>query len=164
MSRKLTAVAVILAAFACAIGCTNNEQAGESRKAPDFTLQDLSNQKVRLSDFKGRVVMLEFWATWCPPCRSAIPTLEKLHKTYESRGLKVLAVSVDEGGWDNVRSFARERGISYTVLRGIDDVYSNYTIRLIPAMFLLDKQGVIQKRYVGEMDEDRIEKDVQALL
>ena len=163
MYKNLLAAAVVILALLTA--CTSREkEAASPDAAPDFTLKDLSGKDVKLSDYKGRVVIIEFWATWCPPCRTSIPALEKLHKTYSSKGLTILAVSMDDGDWDRVRDFCKERNITYTVLQGTDQVSTKYTVRMIPTTYLVDRQGMIQKRYIGEMNEERIEKDIQALL
>ena len=163
MSRKaIVMISIItLALFA---GCPIKEKKGATAAAPDFTLQDNSGKQVRLADLKGRVVLLEFWATWCPPCRAEIPAIERLHTQYGSKGLTVLAVSLDEGGWDEVKSFATEHKISYTVLRGTEDVSAKYMVRLIPSMFLIDKQGNIMKQYMGGGNVEAVEQEIKALL
>jgi peroxiredoxin len=165
MSKKaIIMISIItLALFA---GCTSKDKdkKGATAAAPDFTLQDMSGKKVRLADFRGKVVLLEFWATWCPPCREEIPTLERLHRQYGSKGLTILAVALDEGGWDGVKSFAAERKIGYTVLRGTEDVSAKYMVRLIPAMFLIDKQGNIKKQYMGGGRDEAVEQEIKALL
>jgi peroxiredoxin len=163
MSRKaIVMISIItLALFA---GCPIKEKEGATAAAPDFTLQDISGKQVRLADLKGRVVLLEFWATWCPPCRTEIPAIDRLHTQYGSKGLTVLAISLDEGGWDEVKSFATERKISYTVLRGTEDVSAKYMVRLIPSMFLIDKQGDIKKWYMGGGNIEVVEQEIKALL
>lgn len=149
-------------AVALLVGCTSKSQ--QANTPADFTLQDMGGKKVTLSDYRGKVVLLEFWATWCPPCRASIPGLEKLHQSYKNKGLVVLAVSMDEGEWNSVKSFMTDYGITYTVLKGTDKVVGQYHVRSIPMAFILDKEGKISKRYVGYgMDED-IEKDIKAIL
>src|SRR5574337_170942 len=119
MPRKLFVTVVV--ATALLFGCTNKGAQSDST-APDFTLQDMVGKSVKLSDYKGKVVLLEFWATWCPPCRASVPGLEKLHEAYKDKGLAVLAVSMDEGGWDVVKTFMTEQGITYSVLKVNEDV------------------------------------------
>lgn len=164
MFRKVLVVLVVAAALL--IGCTRRDasDAASSTKASDFTLQDLNGKKVSLSDFKGKPVLLEFWATWCPPCRESIPGIEKLYKSYGTRGLVVLAVSLDQGGWDAVKAFASEQGITYTVLKGDEDVASKYQVRTIPMLLIMDKDGKIVKRYLGVGDDEELEKDIKAVL
>ena len=163
MSKKAIVIVsiVTLALFA---GCTIKEKEGATAAAPDFTLQDISGKKVRLADLKGRVVMLEFWATWCPPCRAEIPAVERLHREYGDKGLTVLAITLDEGGWDEVKAFIAESKISYTVLKGTEDVSAEYKIRLIPATFLIDKEGNIRKQYMGGGSNEALEQEIKALL
>jgi peroxiredoxin len=152
----------ILAPAVLVAGCTRTEQ--RSAKAPDFTLQDLSGKNVHLADLRGKVVMVEFWATWCPPCRASIPEIERLHRNYQGKGLVTLGISVDEGGWDEVSAFARDAGISYTILKGDEEVMSEYMVRAIPATFLVDKNGMIVKQYTGEGYGDDMDRDIRSLL
>ena len=157
-------VMLFVLAVAMATGCTDKSAPPEVSASSDFTLQDMSGQTVKLSDNKGKVVLLEFWATWCPPCRESVPGLEKLHRAYKDKGLVVLAVSVDEGGWDEVRSFIALQGITYRVLKGTNDVSVQYKVRSIPMTLLLNKEGKITKRYLGGGYDEDLEKDVKAIL
>ena len=165
MSRKTIAIFSIITLLLIA-GCTNkaNEKESATAAAPDFTLQDISGKKVRLADLKGKVVMLEFWATWCPPCRAEIPAIERLHTQYSGKGLTILAIALDEGGWDEVKAFVAEQKISYPVLKGTDDVSAKYMVRLIPSMFLVDKLGNIKKQYMGGGNIEAVEREIKALL
>jgi thiol-disulfide isomerase/thioredoxin len=160
MFKKIIVFMVLAAALQ--IGCTKNTQT--DTVAADFTLQDMSGKNVKLSDYKGKVVLLEFWATWCPPCRASAPGLEKLHKNYKDKGLVVLTVSMDEGGWDEVRSFITEYGITYAVLKGTEDVAVQYQVRSIPLLLILNREGKISKRYLGFGAEEDLEKDIKAYL
>jgi peroxiredoxin len=161
MFRKAVVLMVVVAALFA--GCTKSEKRGKRSPAPDFTLQDLSGRNVRLSDLRGKVVLVEFWATWCPPCRASIPVIEHLHQTYAEKGLVVLGISIDEG-WDAVKSFAREQGITYTVLKGSDEVSQQYMVRVVPTLFLVGKDGIIAKQYVGGEEEETLAQDVQSML
>jgi thiol-disulfide isomerase/thioredoxin len=108
--------------------------------------------------------MLDFWATWCQPCRDSIPGIVQLHKDYAGKGLAILAISLDGGDNEELKTFQKEHGMAYTVLVGNDDVTSQYSVRTIPMMILIDKSGKIQKRYLGAGNEDDIEKTVKQLL
>ncbi len=145
------------------LGCTSGGSRS-SASASDFKLQDLNGKTVRLSDFKGKPVLIDFWATWCPPCRASIPEIVKLHKTYGSKGLVVISISLDEGDWDAVKSFATEVGITYPVLKGNDDVNSQFNVRSIPMVVIVNKEGKIVKRYLGVGDDDELERDVKTVL
>jgi peroxiredoxin len=162
MFKNLLAAAIVI--LVLLPGCTSREKQAGSAAAPDFTLRDMSGKKVSLSGLKGSVVLLDFWATWCPPCRSSMPGLERLHKTYGGRGLTVLAISMDEGGWDNVKSFMDENRITFSVLQGTEEVSTKYLVRMIPAVYLVDKQGIIRKQYLGAGNDEEIEKEIKALL
>jgi peroxiredoxin len=156
-------VVLSIVAIALLAGCTD-QGAQLDTMAADFSLQDMNGKTVRLSDYKGKVVLLEFWAAWCPPCRVSVPGLEKLHKSYKDKGLVLLAVSMDEGGWDEVRSFIAESGITYTVLKGTEEVAIQYEVRSIPMMLVLNKEGKIAKRYLGMGSDEDLEKDIKAVL
>lgn len=161
MFKKI--VIVMVAVMALQVGCTS-KSSPTNTVAADFTLQDMSGKNVKLSDYKGKVVLLEFWATWCPPCRASAPGLEKLHKNYKDKGLVVLTVSMDEGGWDEVKSFIKEYGITYAVLKGTEDVAAQYQVRSIPLLLVLNKEGKIAKRYLGFGNDEDLEKEIKAYL
>jgi len=157
-------VILSIVVMALAAGCVDKGAQPGALVAPDFTLQDMSGKIVKLSDQKGKVVLLEFWATWCPPCRAAVPGLEQLHKAYKDKGFVLLAVSMDLDDWDEVRSFIKEKGITYTVLKGTDVVGEQYRVRSIPMTLVLNKEGRIAKRYLGMGNDEDLEKDIKALL
>lgn len=117
--------------------------------APDFTLRDTAGNRVTLSQLKGKVVLLDFWATWCGPCRQSMPSVQKLHEEYASKGLQVLGVNVDEDP-SSVAAFAGKMGITYPVLlAGGTGVDSEYGVTGIPAFLLLDKEGRAADSWVG---------------
>jgi len=163
MFRKVLAVS--FTAFVLFFGCTNKgEQASAEPTAPEFTLQDMNGNTVSLSDFTGKVVIIDFWATWCTPCRAAIPGLERLYKAYNAKGLVVLGISVDQGGWDLVKEFGAGLGITYPILKGNDDVFVKYMVRSIPMLVITDRKGKMRKQYIGVMSEEDLENEVKALL
>jgi thiol-disulfide isomerase/thioredoxin len=159
--KRIIVLSIVMIALLA--GCTDRGVQSDTM-ASDFSLKDMSGKTVRLSDYKGKVVLLEFWATWCPPCRASVPGLEKLHKAYKDKGLVLLAVSMDEGGWDEVQSYVKESGITYTVLKGTEDVATKYQVRSIPMMLVLNKEGKITKRYLGMGSDEDLEKDIKASL
>lgn len=164
MYRRAFAVSIII--LAVLIGCTRSDErsTAASGDAPNFKLQDLNGKTVQLSDFKGKPVVLEFWATWCQPCRDSIPGLAKLHKDYADKGLVILAISLDGGAPEDIRMFQKEHGMTYTVLMGNEEVASQYSVRTIPMTLVLDKSGKIRKRYLGAGNEDAVENIVKQLL
>ena len=159
------ALAVSFTAFVLFFGCRNKgEQASAEPTAPEFTLQDMNGNTVSLSDFTGKVVIIDFWATWCSPCRAAIPGLERLYKAYNAKGLVVLGISVDQGGWDSVKEYGAGLGITYPILKGNDDVLVKYMVRSIPMLVITDRKGKMRKQYIGVMSEEDLENEVKALL
>lgn len=124
-------------------------------RAPDFTARDLSGKDVSLSGLAGRVVVLEFWATWCPPCRLTIPDLIALQDRYRDRDVTVLAVSIDDGRnlVSKLFDFSRENKINYTILLGHDAITQAYKVQSIPVVFLIDKKGKIVSRHMGAVED-----------
>ena len=122
--------------------------------APDFALPSLDGNTVRLSDFRGKkAIFLNFWATWCPPCRLEMPTMEKAYQEYKSQGLEILAVSVDAGQKSVVKNFLQEFKLTFPALLDPDmEVLRLYRMFSLPATFLIDKQGIIRHRELGYSD------------
>lgn len=160
--RKL--VIAFLAALLLGACVQGEKGAAASAQAPDFTLQDLDGRSVSLSGLRGKVVILDFWATWCLPCREAIPEIERLYSTYAGKGLVVLGISLDEGNWNAVKSFRDEYGITYPILKGDYDIERNYMVRTIPMLVIVDREGNIRRRYIGGGAEEEIEKEIRPLL
>ena len=123
-------------------------------RAPDFALPSLDGNTVRLSDFRGKkAVFLNFWATWCPPCRLEMPTMEKAYQEFKTRGLEILAVSIDAGPKRAVKDFMQEFKLTFPALLDPDmEVMQLYRFFSIPATILIDKQGIIRHRELGYSD------------
>ena len=144
---------------------------GESQKedaksaVPDFTLPDIDGKYYRLSDYKHRVVLLDFWATWCEPCIDQIPELNIFRTIYEKDGLAVISVAVESGSLKNIRETAAKHDIAYPVLVGTDAVQNKFKIVGFPTTYLIGKPWRIHKKYVGLKSAKRtIEQDIQSLL
>lgn len=164
MLRRLIIVLFVLLSVVSA-GCPERvERRVSEGAAPDFALQDLDGKKVSLSDFKGSVVIVNFWATWCGPCRATIPGLENLYRKYSPKGLVLLGISLDDGGWDYVKSFKQEYGISYPILKGNSDVASKYMVRTIPFIVIVGRDGQVHNRLHGFGAEEKLEKEIKKLL
>ncbi len=134
-------------------------------KAPAWKLKDLQGKEVSSADFKGKVVVIDFWATWCPPCRAEIPGYIALQKKYADKGLVILGVSVDEDGAKVVAPFAKAKGINYKMLLFTDDVVAAFGgIEGIPTTFLIDRDGNIRDKKVGMAEEADYEKLIVELL
>jgi peroxiredoxin len=131
--------------------------------APGFTLADLNGHPVSLADFKGKVVVLDFWATWCPPCKREIPDFIELQSQYGSRGLQIVGIGLDEP--EKLKAFAISHGMNYSVLMGTDDIAMKYGgISGIPTTFIIDKSGKIVNRFEGFRSKDVFENEIRRLL
>ena len=125
--------------------------------APDFTLKDLDGNTVRLSDLRGKVVFINFWATWCPPCRAEMPEIESVHQDYKDKGVVVLGVDISEPE-STVRQYIQQGGFSWTiVLDSTGEVARDYQVVAIPTSFFLDREGIIKAVNVGAMTKRAIE-------
>jgi peroxiredoxin len=128
---------------------TNNTGNSSAELAPDFVLTDTQGNQVKLSDYRGKVVILDFWATWCPPCRKGIPDLIDLKKTFKDR-LTIIGISLDTDSKNEVVPFMKEYGINYKVVYGDNDVVQKYgNIQAIPTSFIIDQKGNIVTSFVG---------------
>jgi len=135
------------------------------KEAPDFTLPDLDGKPFKFSDLKGKVIILDFWATWCPPCRTEIPHFKSLYSQYKGDGLEVIGIALDQGGANVVRPFAEDFQINYPILIGNQRVTEDYGgIRGIPTTFIIDRQGRIVEKFVGYRDKEVFESVIQDLL
>lgn len=137
-----------------------------SQPAPDFQLQSTDRTTVRLSDYKGQIVLLNVWATWCPPCVRETPRLVRVYERYKGQGFVMLGVNMTfQDKADKVTTFAREQGISYPVLLDTDGaVAQQYAGRVMPTSYLIDREGKIVVTKVGEVDEAQLSEQVAALL
>ena len=137
----------------------------ESKRAPEWQLKDLDGKPVKLSDFKAKVVVLNFWATWCPPCRKEIPALIALHAGYKDQGVVVIGVSMDQGGPSVVKSFARRTKINYPVVMGDEATAAAYgSVQVIPTTFFIDREGNIAGQHEGDLDQKGFESAIKPLL
>jgi len=136
---------------------------GVASGAPGFALPDVNGKTVSLSDYKGKVVILDFWATWCPPCKREIPDFIELQKSYGSKGLQVVGIALDEPG--KVQAFAQQNGMNYPVLLGTDDIAIKYGgIQGIPTTFVIDKSGKIVNKFEGFRPKSVFEEEIKKLL
>lgn len=130
----------------------------------DFALEDLSGRTVRLSDFRGKVVLVDFWATWCPPCREEIPGFVDLHAKYRARGVEFVGISFDQSA-DPVRRFVRSFGIEYPIVFGTPDVAMAYGgVDAIPTTFVIDREGRIRAKHTGYSPPELFAKAIESAL
>lgn len=136
------------------------------KPAADFAFPDLRGKSLRLSDLRGKTVLLDFWATWCGPCVEDIPTLNALERKFKDRGFTVLGVSIDEAGPKEVAAFVKEHQLSYPVVLtgGQDNIPEGYGVFGLPTAYLIDPSGVIRQKYYGPKSEEEVEKDVEGVL
>jgi peroxiredoxin len=147
-------------------GITKATEIGKKGSAaPDFQLKSLDGQQVRLSDFRGKAVLLNFWATWCAPCKIEMPWFVDLQKQYAAQGLQVIGVAMDDSGEPAIAKFAKEMGVNYPVLIGKEAVGDAYGgVEFLPTTFFIDRQGKIVDRVFGLVGHNEIEEDVKKSL
>ncbi len=138
--------------------------APEHRPAPDFTLPQLDGQQLQLSSYRGKVVLLDFWATWCVPCRAEIPQFIELQKKYGDRGLQIIGVSMDDGP-EPVRTFYQQFHITYPVVMGTAKTGDQYGGVLgLPIAFVIGRDGLIYSKKIGAADMAALEREISKLL
>lgn len=143
--------------------------AAESKGYPvkGFSVPHLADpaQTISLDDLKGKVVLIDFWATWCGPCRYEIPTLNALYEKYQDRGFELIGMTVDRGQVSQVAASATKLGLRYPVVWADEQVQMAFGgIRVVPTKFLLDKEGNVRKRYEGVVPEEVLQNDIDSLL
>ncbi len=142
-------VIVVLALFMTGCSSSPSQDTKVGSLAPDFQLYNLNGKPVSLSDYRGTPVLLNFWATWCPPCRAEMPYLQQVYEEWSVQGLKLLAVNIGESSAE-VEEFMQSYNLTFPVLLDTkQDVSQIYNIRYIPATFFIDKDGIIQVVKVG---------------
>jgi len=141
------------------------EAQNSSVMAPDFTLPTTDGKTLKLSNFRGKMVIIDFWATWCPPCRKGIPDLIDLKIKYGKKGLEIIGVSVDTDTKNQVIPFIKEKGINYPVVYGNQNLYMQYGgIRAIPTTFVIDTEGKIVASYEGLVPKLAYENHIKKIL
>lgn len=135
------------------------------KAAPEFELKDASGKVVHLADYRGKVVVLDFWATWCGPCGIEIPWFIEFQRKYKDRGFEVLGVSMDDDGWKAITPFVAEKKINYRILLGDDKTGDQYGgVEALPTTFVIDRQGRIASVHVGLASRKDFEDAIEKLL
>jgi peroxiredoxin len=174
---SLSRVSIPLAAalvFGYLAGCSSSPRAvnaasvkpdKERKVAPNFTLKDADGKVVHLADYKGKVVLLDFWATWCSPCKVEIPWFMDMQRKSKDRGLEVLGVAMDDEGWEVVKPFVAKMGVNYRILAGNDATAQAYGgVDALPTTFLIDRTGKIAAVHVGLASKKDFEDGIEQLL
>ena len=170
-SRFSLIVTVALVLTGCSEGPRSVKAAGkvkpenERHPAPEFALKDANGKTVHLEDYKGKVVLLDFFATWCGPCKIEIPWFMDMEKKNKDRGFAVLGVSMDDEGWEVVKPFLAEIGVNYRVVIGNDQTAQMYGgVDALPTTFLIDRSGKIAAVHIGLTDKKAFEDGIEQLL
>jgi peroxiredoxin len=174
MRRKLTGSLIVLGCFALLVAdwgrplnlrAAESEDKGLNQSAPDFVLPDLKGGSLSLSNFKGKVIILDFWATGCPSCREGISDFVNLYNKYRDKGLVIIGVSLDRGNIEGIRRFCQNKGVNYPVAIGNYELTRIYGgIRYIPTSFIIDRNGNIVKKFIGYTPIEVFESEIEKLL
>ena len=138
---------------------------GQTSHAPVLVLKDLGGRALRLSDYKGKVVVLNFWATWCPPCRAEMPDLIKMQREYRSRGLQVVGITYPPEEIAEVRQFVRKLGVNYPIALGTSETKSLFDeTETLPLTIVIDREGKVRERIEGILLPQEFEQKIRPLL
>ena len=168
--QRTALAAIILSLGALAVSCTGGPPAEieaelSDQSLPEFSLQDLEGALFTNGDLEGKVSLINFWATWCGPCKIEMPWFVEFQRQYKDRGFTVLAISLDEGGWDPVRAFAEEMEFNFPVALGGDPVSEDFGgIYVLPTTLIVDRSGKIAFRHTGLVPKAKYETEIESLL
>jgi thiol-disulfide isomerase/thioredoxin len=161
MKRIVMYGLVLSAALLMMTGCKKKEEVAgvaelrEKKPAPEITVTSLKNVPLKLSDLKGKVVLLNFWATWCPPCREEMPSMMKLNSAMAGKPFQMVAVSIDEGGVPEIESFFKSSSYSLPTFTDPGGAAQKaYNITGVPESFVIDKKGILVKKVIGPLAWD----------
>jgi peroxiredoxin len=149
-----------------ASGSAGTCSASKGKANLDFTLKDVNGADVRLSDYKGKVILLNFWATWCGPCRVEIPEFVEVYREYRDRGFEILGVlAQDEPSREELNAFTSTYKVNYPILRANEDFENaNGSLYALPTTFLIDRQGSICLKHMGPFTREMVEREIKGLL
>jgi len=164
---------IVIFVLACATftGCSSsnvkaaNKPVKDRKLAPDFALKDVAGKTVKLSDERGKVVLLNFWATWCGPCKIEIPWFIDFQQNYKDRDFEVLGVSLDDDGWESVKPYVEMKKINYRVVIGSEEVSQLYGgVDALPTTFMIDREGRIAAIHQGLAGKSEYQNEILDLL
>ena len=161
---KIVIVAAALLALVSAPASAELLPSAQRKPANDFSLPGRDGKAVKLSSLKGKVVLLDFWATWCAGCKVEIPWFIEFDKAYRAQGLAALGVSMDDEGWKTIEPYLKAHPISYPIVAGNFDAAGPYGITALPVTVLLDRAGRVAARHVGVVDKKQFEAELKQLL
>jgi thiol-disulfide isomerase/thioredoxin len=165
--KQLSAFVVAATVILSSVGLAADIIPAESRKpAPRWKLPNLAGGSKQLSDYKGKVLLLNFWATWCAPCKQEIPWFAEFADKYKADGLEVVGISVDEKGFTVVKPYVENKsnGINYTILHDNVDLTVMYKIQLMPKTVLIDRDGKVAAIHNGIVEKDSFESEIKTVL
>lgn len=172
VGRAITVTVLLIASIGIIFALlkfTNSDQTATQPQvgqvAPNFSLMNTDDKKVTLTDLKGKVVLMNFWGTWCDPCREEMPRIQQIYENYKDKGFVVVGVNIGESKV-TAKGFADRLGLTFPIVLDHDRsvTLDQYKIGPIPTSFFIDKQGVIRYVYTGPMSSSYIEKNIQTLL
>lgn len=170
-SGRIRGIVCAAAAIALLAGCSSEDvraadKVQKNRKvAPDFALKDANGATVHLSDYRGKVVLLNFWATWCGPCKLEIPWFIEFERELKDRGFAVLGVSLDDDGWKSVKPYIEQRKVNYRIMLGNDAIADQYGgVDALPTTFLIDREGRIAAKHQGLVSKNEYHNEIVQLL
>jgi cytochrome c biogenesis protein CcmG/thiol:disulfide interchange protein DsbE len=140
------------------------QPADQRKPAPEFALQDSAGKTATLKDYGGKIVVLDFWATWCHGCKEEIPWFAEFQSKYGAQGVAVIGVSLDEEGWKVVKPFIQDARVTYRIVLGNDSTAQKYGVRSMPDTFLIDQKGRIAAAYTGMINKDEVERHIRSVL
>jgi thiol-disulfide isomerase/thioredoxin len=168
LRRLIAPLALLLVVAAVGIGwqsLSSTQARGGRDRARPFTVRTLDGRTVRLSDLRGRPVIVDFWATWCAPCRASMPLLDRMQSRFASRGLVIVGLSVDDTPAQSVRDFVQRLGVHFPIAMASEGLIEDYgPVRSIPTTIFIDRQGRIVRRVVGYVDHETLEGFVREIL
>lgn len=146
-------------------GSPQNPGALQGKPAPDFSLASLDGSTLKLSDYRGKAVLLNFWATWCEPCKIEMPWFVDLQKKYGPQGLQILGVAMDDASNKEISDFAKKMGVNYPIVIGKEAVGDQYGgLPYLPSTFYIDREGKVVDRVYGLVSRSEMETDIQKAL
>ncbi len=167
--QSVTVAVLILALAGCSssrpVNASSLKPEKDRKAAPDFSLKDADGRTVRLSDYRGKVVLLDFWATWCGPCKIEIPWFMEFERKFKDRGFAVIGVAMDDEGWEVVKPFVADVGVNYRIVQGSDTIAQLYGgVQALPTTFLVDRLGRVASVHVGLASKRDFEDGIEKLL